>query len=302
MDKVEIVASSNNLYVPYLSVMIRSVMDYSDKSRKYNITVLHTDISSKNKRLLEKMLEENFSISFINVDTRMKDYMNLFISNHIKIETYFRLLLPELMGSCKKVLYLDCDVIANADVAELFDIEIGDNFLAGTRDADSAANYNSNKEDKQYIDEILRLENPYDYIQAGIILMNLQKFRTECNTKRLLEVAMSRKWKFHDQDTLNFLCKNNILFVDYTWNFVYDYNEGYRRSKECLVNAPANIYLDYIRTKENPKMIHFSWVDKPWFSPGVHYGEKWWMIARKTPFYAEILFRTERDLCKYIMG
>ena len=241
MDKVEIVASSNNLYVPYLSVMIRSVMDYSDKSRKYNITVLHTDISSKNKRLLEKMLEENFSISFINVDTRMKDYMNLFISNHIKIETYFRLLLPELMGSCKKVLYLDCDVIANADVAELFDIEIGDNFLAGTRDADSAANYNSNKEDKQYIDEILRLENPYDYIQAGIILMNLQKFRTECNTKRLLEVAMSRKWKFHDQDTLNFLCKNNILFVDYTWNFVYDYNEGYRRRKECLVNAPANI-------------------------------------------------------------
>ena len=74
MDKVEIVASSNNLYVPYLSVMIRSVMDYSDKSRKYNITVLHTDISSKNKRLLEKMLEENFSISFINVDTSVMTY------------------------------------------------------------------------------------------------------------------------------------------------------------------------------------------------------------------------------------
>ena len=36
----------------------------------------------------------------------MQNYTSLFVSNHIKIETYFRLLLPELMPETEKVLYI----------------------------------------------------------------------------------------------------------------------------------------------------------------------------------------------------
>ena len=232
----------------------------------------------------------------------MKDYMNLFISNHIKIETYFRLLLPKLMPDKKKILYIDCDVIANSDVFDLYNIDLGDNYLAGTRDADSAANYNTVTDYKKYIDDVIQLKKPYDYLQAGIILMNLEKFRESCNTEKLLDTAMSRSWTFHDQDTLNFLCKGKIKFVDYAWNFVYDYDESFRRSKNVIVNAPHYIYSDYMKAKENPKMIHFSWVNKPWFSPGVHYGEKFWMIARNSPFYIEMFVRCENDLGKYIVS
>lgn len=300
---IHIVAASNDLYVPYLSTMIRSVIEFSSVENEYVFTVMHTDISSKNKKEMRHMVQEfsNCSINFINVSEEMSDYENLFISNHIRIETYFRLLLPKLMSDVDKVLYIDCDVVANADVSELYNTNIDDYYIAGTKDADSAANYITNPEYKNYIDTVIQLPNPYEYLQAGIILMNLKKFRETCNTEKMLEVAMSREWQFHDQDTLNFLCKGNILFVDYAWNFVYDYNEGYRRSTNVIVNAPHYIMADYIRAKENPKMIHFSWADKPWFSPGVHYGEKFWMIARKTPFYSEMLFRTERDLGNYIL-
>ncbi len=302
MEKIELVAAANDLYVPYLSVMIESVMDYSSKDKKYNFTILHTDITEKHQKILTDMMNRNFSIDFIDVTSKMTNYTELFISNHIKIETYFRLLLPELMPNTPKVLYIDCDVIANSDVAELFNVDVTDYFLAGTRDADSAANYNNHIEDKEYIDEVLKLTKPYDYIQAGIIVMNLDKFRKECNTKRLLDVALSRQWKFHDQDTLNYLCKGEILFVDYAWNFVYDYNESIRRSIVYLPNSPAYVMADYLRAKRKPKMIHFSWTDKPWFSPGVHFGEKWWMIARKTPFYTAIIMRTEDALAQYIMN
>ena len=131
--------------------------------------------------------------------------------------------------------------------------------------------------------------------------MNLKKFRSECNTERLLNVALSRQWKFHDQDTLNYLCQGKILFVDYAWNFVYDYNESVRRSVVYLSNAPADILTAYLEAKKNPKMIHFSWTDKPWFSPGIHFGEKWWMIARRTPYYSQMLVRMEEALARYIL-
>lgn len=303
MKTVQIVAATNNLYAPYLAVMLQSVMNFSSPNRRYNVTVLHTDVSTQNQAILAKMVgKTNFKIDFMNVTDRMKEYSSLFVSNHIKIETYFRLLLPELMPKIDKVLYIDCDVIANTDVSELFDLDICDYILAGTRDADSAANYNTDVDYHKYIDEVVKLSNPYDYLQAGIILMNLAKFRRECSTEKLLDVALARNWKFHDQDTLNYLCHGQILFLDYAWNFVYDYDEGWRRSKNVIVNAPYEIYRDYNKAKKCPKMIHFSWTNKPWFSPGVHFGEKWWMIARKTPYYAEILNRTEEALANYIVN
>lgn len=302
METVQIVAASDDSYVPYLSVMLQSVMDFSSEKRNYFVTIMHTDITEQNQEILDGMIKDNFRIRFINVSERIADYTQLFVSNHIKIETYFRLLLPDLMPETVKVLYIDCDVIANSDVAQLFDTDIRQYYLAGARDADSAANYNNHSEDKEYIDNVLRLTRPYDYVQAGVILMNLQKFRDECNENKLLDVALSKKWRFHDQDTLNYLCKGKILFVDYAWNFVYDYNESIRRSLVYLPNAPAYVFADYMRAKENPKMIHFSWTDKPWFSPGVHLGEKWWMTARKTPYYAMILLRTEEALAQYILN
>ncbi len=303
MNIVQIVAAANDRYVPYLSVMLRSVMDFSSIQRQYNITVLHKDITRENQMTLIQMLSgTNFSIEFINVTERMRDCGDLFVSNHIKIETYFRLLLPELLPDIEKVLYIDCDVIANTDVAELFDYDVKEYFLAGTRDADSAANYNINSDYHKYINEIVGLEQPYDYLQAGIILMNLDKFRLECPTNRLLEVALERNWRFHDQDTLNHLCHKKIMFVDYAWNFVYDYDESYRRSKKHIVFAPHYILSDYLKAKKNPKMIHFSWTNKPWFSPGVHFGEKYWMIARKSPYYTQMFLQMEADLGRYILG
>lgn len=301
MNTVQIVAASNNLYVPFLSVMLQSVMDFSSPERNYSVTVLHTDIEKQNRKTLFQMMRNNFRMEFINVSKRMQNYTSLFVSNHIKIETYFRLLLPELMPETEKVLYIDCDVIANQDVAELYDINTDGYLLAAARDADSAANYNTHREDKDYIDNVLKLKNPYDYLQAGVIVMNLKKFRSECNTERLLNVALSRQWKFHDQDTLNYLCQGKILFVDYAWNFVYDYNESVRRSVVYLSNAPADILTAYLEAKKNPKMIHFSWTDKPWFSPGIHFGEKWWMTARRTPYYSQMLVRMEEALARYIL-
>lgn len=302
-EVVHIVAACNDFYIPYAATMIQSVIEHSSKSHQYKIHILHIDVTDNSIKQFTEMVERagNFSIDFINVADDMADYMNLFISNHIKIETYFRLLIPNLLPDVSKTLYIDCDVIANADVYDLYSTDLEDNYLAGTWDADNAANYNTDPEKKAYIDNVIKLTQPYYYMQAGVILMNLDKFRESCPTEKMLATAMSRSWTFHDQDTLNYLCKGHIKFVDYAWNFVYDYNESFRRSTNVIVNAPHYIMSAYMQAKKAPKIIHYSWVDKPWFSPGVHFGEKFWITARHTPFYIEILRRAEADLGKYIL-
>lgn len=37
------------------------------------------------------------------------------------VETYYRLIIPEIMPDYYKILYLDCDMVADHDVAELYD-------------------------------------------------------------------------------------------------------------------------------------------------------------------------------------
>lgn len=301
---IYIAAASDNNYVPYFSVMLRSLLDNIQIPFIYQIYVMHRDITSSNQETVQSMVEghKNVTISFLDVTQEMEDYNSLFISNHIKIETYYRLLLPQLLPDVSKILYLDCDTIVTSDLSELYLEDISGCFLAGTRDADSAANYNQDTEYHRYINQVLELFNPYDYIQAGVILMNLDKFRKECGTKKLLKTALNREWKFHDQDVLNYVCKGSIKFVDYSWNFVYDYDESFRRSINVIRKAPHYIMTQYLEAKECPKIIHYSWVNKPWFSPGVHLGYVFWEYARRTPYYSLLLIHMEIDLGNYVIN
>ncbi len=64
-------------------------------------------------------------IRFFDVSRYLAGF-NLTTSNaHISIETYYRFIIQEALPFYSKLLYLDCDLVVNGDVAELFDIELG---------------------------------------------------------------------------------------------------------------------------------------------------------------------------------
>jgi alpha-N-acetylglucosamine transferase len=49
--------------------------------------------------------------------------------------------IPEMFSSYEKVIYLDCDLICCADIAELYKTNLGDNLLAAARDSSGIKNY-----------------------------------------------------------------------------------------------------------------------------------------------------------------
>ncbi len=126
----------------------------------------------------------------------------------------YRLLLPELL-SVEKVIYLDCDVIVNLDIAELWDIPMTDHPVAAVPDQAIA-----------YWPRELRLTvqscriDINHYFNSGIMIMNLEQIRRQYH---LLDewfrfVQQYPHAFFVDQDILNKLFQAECRWLDAKYN------------------------------------------------------------------------------------
>ena len=284
-SNIPIIFAANNYYVPYMATMIQSVMENAGYERQYVFYILHQEIDNNNIELLVKQVSNfpQFSIEFINVSSYISKY-NLYVSRHITVESYFRLLIPELLPECKKAVYLDGDMICCTDIAELFDINIEKYLLASVRDTAVALNYS--KKEEKYIKSrhqvLLNLKNPDEYFNGGMCLFNIDLFRNTITTKELLELAASRQWPVHDQDVLNYLADSKVLLLPYHWNCM---------TMPLAEYLPKDLWDNYCDAKKAPKIIHYNAV-KPWncYTYIANF-ELFWKYATRTPFTGDIIER-----------
>jgi lipopolysaccharide biosynthesis glycosyltransferase/glycosyltransferase involved in cell wall biosynthesis len=284
---IPIFFSANEAYAPYLLVTAISIMKHVNRSNFVNFHVLHQDISEKTKDIIKFALSEfeNCKIEFDNVKKHFAK-INIFTDGRIPIESYFRLIIPDLFVQYDKCIYIDCDTVVRHDISELYLIDVNDVFLAAARDADNAALFYKEAWRKEYINKVIGLKNEYDYFQAGVLLLNLRKFRELKPFNKIRKVISLCKWRFHDQCILNFLCKYHVIFLDYSWNFVYNGSNSWKRTDYVIIHAKKFIYEEYINSEKDPHIVHFSWFAKPWQDLSLQYAEDWWKIARISPYYS----------------
>lgn len=299
-NNIGIALAADNFYVPYISTLIRSLAGHASPKYIYDINIFHQDITTQNRELLKNEFSEfeNLSIRFCDMSSRAGEYKKLMIKWHFTVETYFRLFIQDVMKDYSKVLYLDGDMIIKADVAELYNEQIDGFILGAVRDIDMAGVYNSNTipadnvidpKRKDYIDNELKIKDPYGYFQAGVLLLNLDEMRKSFTTKKALEFAASRHWEYQDQDVLNYLAQRKVKYLDTRWNVLYDWE--FRRIKNVISRAPINMYMDYIESRKSPKIIHYGGTIKPWQRADCDFGDEYWKIARESAYYELILGR-----------
>lgn len=291
-DNIAVVLSANNYYVPYVATVLSSILTNSSAKYNYDILLMNKDINPHEQKKLKSIIEDksNFSLRFINVSRFEESFKSLFLRGHFTIETWFRLLLPEILPDYDKVLYLDSDLVVNADIAELYNTNIDKYLLAACHDADTAGLYNGfEPKKKNYMDNILKIAKPYDYFQAGVILFNLAEFRKQLKTDETLKFAASYEWELLDQDVLNYLAQDKVKFVDMAWNVMYDWN--YIRIKKIVSRAPKYLQDEYMTAHANPKIIHYAGPDKPWNNPLADYAEAFWKYAKDSGYYEAIIYR-----------
>ena len=183
-------------------------------------------------------------MTFYNVSRMVRDYKLDTNNAHISVETYFRFLAQDILSAYDKVVYLDSDLVVNGDVAELFDVDLGNNLVAATRDIDYLANLNVRGGDRmRYSLEILNMDDPYAYFQAGVMVFNTRELRRLHSIVEWLQIATNPVYIYNDQDILNQECQGRVTYLPAVWNVTHNI---FGRADELYPQAPAAVYDAYL--------------------------------------------------------
>lgn len=293
---VPVVFAADDNYVPQLATTMYSAMSNADTSRFYDIVVLQRNITWDKQQRLKAFFKQQFNnmeLRFINVD-RLVSGVDLSTNNaHISVETYYRFLIQEVLPFYNKVLYLDSDIVINGNIAELFDTELGDNLLAAVHDIDFLGNLNM-KDGKRlkYNREVLGMKNPYEYFQAGVLVLNTKAMREQYSIAQWLTFASNPEYIYNDQDVLNVHCEGKVTFLDWNWNVMHDCAN---RVANVFSYAPNDAFDAYQESRQNPLIIHYAGFEKPWKNPDCDFASYYWRYARQTPFYERLIKKIEHN-------
>lgn len=264
--QIPIFFAVDDAYTPFLAVAIQSMLDHSKKENQYVIKVLYTDISDENQMKIKKYERENVSIEFVDLNyyiDKVKD--KLYTRDYYSKTTYFRLFIPELYPQYDKAIYLDSDITILTDIADLYNIDIGNNLVAGAPD-DVIQNIEIFQE---YAEKVVGVRSYKNYFNAGILLMNLDELRKFKFQEKFMYLLGTVKFSVaQDQDYLNRLCKGRVKLFDNTWN-----------------RMP--IGKDIIDRNEL-HLIHYNLAFKPWHFEDILYKEYFWEAAQKTEYFEQI--------------
>lgn len=288
---VPVVFAADDNYVPQLTTTVYSAMKNADPSYFYDVVVLQRNVAWDKQERLRDFFKQfpNMSLRFTNVERELSGYDLSTNNAHISIETYYRFLIQKLLPFYDKVLYLDSDIVINGDIAKLYNTDLQGKLLGAIRDIDFLANLNVKHGKRMgYAKNVLKMKNPYDYFQAGVLVLNTKAMRERYTIKQWLTYASNPAFIYNDQDVLNAHCEGEVLYLPWEWNVVHDCGG---RVGNLFVQAPNDIYDAYMRSRSNPQIIHYAGFQKPWTDPDCDFASIYWRYARETPFYERLLKR-----------
>lgn len=264
-DEIPIFFSTDDNYVPFLDVAIRSLIKNASKKYKYKIIILNTGLKQENIDKIESLEDENFTIEFADVSVAVGDIKDKLPNKyHFGLATWYRLFIQSLFPQYNKILYLDCDIVVLGDISELYFTDLEGNTIAGV-----VENWILHSPIfSLYTREAVGVESKY-YINAGIMIMDLKKFREQKIEENFVDLINTYNFDVIDPDQayINYLCQGKIKYMPFEWN-----------------RTP----LEEIRC-DNPKIVHYALGAKPWQDSTVFLGEHFWEYAKDSLFFNEIV-------------
>lgn len=209
-DLVHIGYGIDNKYVRCAATSMVSFY-LNNKSRNFSFYIITNDLSKENKekfRYLAKIYKFNISIYEIQQDF-------LYILPHKEqwsIAMYFRFILPIVLKKVKTLFYVDADTLCIKECNELFNINLKNNVIGAVLDI---------KRVRKKREQALNL-NKNSYFNSGVLAINMQ----EWNRLNLLEMTIKvitkepKKFKYPDQDALNFLLKDKVRYLNNKFNCI----------------------------------------------------------------------------------
>ncbi len=257
-------------YAKYAAAAIHSLMKKSNPKRHYRVIIMYDRLSLPNRWRLRNMVTKNVAIEFHKMKYNL--YMQIIVRYCAKRSGsgdffasavyYYRAFIARLFPQYDKGIYIDSDTILLDDIGKLYDIDLGENVIAARVDPKVAMV----PEFVNYVEKALGIPAK-DYVNSGVILMDLKKLRKLHYITRMTDLIKGdADLVAPDQDYLNVILKGKIKHLDKCWNMQ---PEG--------------------EDEKGAKLIHFNLSKKPWFHDDVNCGELFWQAAKGTGFYGDLM-------------
>lgn len=202
--------SCTKSWYKYLVVDLYSLLKTNPKVKKIYL-FLETEKKEEIENLL--FLEKKYNVEFVLVN------FNNFKNNYVKdanpnLDTpytdfaFAKLLLADYVKE-DKIIYLDTDTIVKKDISRLWEIDIDDYYAAGCKDLGVI-------NQKSYFP---KLDIKGKYINSGVMLLNLKKIREDNLIPKFFEILNSRELLYPDQDALNLVCTEKLLYIPSIYNY-----------------------------------------------------------------------------------
>ena len=135
--KIPIFFATDDNYIPFLGVAMRSLIDNASKDYDYKILILNSGLDKENENKIKSYETENFEIEFVNVNEKVSniaDDLSYRLRDYYSNSIYYRLFIPSLFPDYDKALYLDADIIVIDDISKLYFEDLENNLVAAITD------------------------------------------------------------------------------------------------------------------------------------------------------------------------
>ena len=260
---IPVVFSTDDNYVIPLCVAIQSIKNTLEQGVTAKIFIFNSGLKEENKQTIKSLASDNICIEFVDI-TKYLDGFNMYVGGSITVATYYRFFAPLVLKNYPKIIYLDCDLILNRSISQLYDLDLEDNILIGVQDY---INYNG-------------------YINAGVLCINVKKFLEENVCEKCIDyINANRNLKYFDQDALNYVCKGKIKLVSQKYNF--------RTKSDWKVKDVKNSFKAFeIPGIKDVVVIHYAALRKPWINVNCPLKHLWKKVAKTLPanIYGELKY------------
>ena len=268
MSEKNIVLASDDHYAQHLTVTLKSLLE-NNRSGTFNIFVFDGGIREENKAKIALTVQPyRCRMTYLEVDDSLFRELD---TGRLSIATYYRLLMTECIH-VDKVLYLDVDLIVNASIDELYETDIDDVFAAAVVDAWTGTAYKKR----------LGMDEDADYFNAGVMLINLKKWREAHLFEQFLAKVRDKNLVLsaHDQDILNLTFNGRWKPLPLKYN---QYEKQPDLNQEMLLRFFSKAELKEAR--EHPVIIHYIGGRKPWHYRTEHVHKAlYWHYLNMTPY------------------
>ncbi len=220
--------SVDNNFIKYAIISIISIIK-NDKE-KYHFHIFYSNISDDNLDKIKKLELEGRALTLYKINVNI--FKNMQVKENLPISMYFRLIIPQVLHPfINKVLYLDADIICINKLSDIFSYNLK-NKIAGVIN-------------HAYIDPYvssLSLNNTEYYFNSGVMLINTEEWKSNKILEKFLIKINESNYKYPDQDVLNILLENKILYLD----------------------GKYNRFIENVRKNDNTTLIHYTGTPKPW--------------------------------------